>query len=69
MFIKVNISKAAVIVLLVFIESALSQLSRNKEELLNWCLKSKNHKPKPGKEDALHRQVCHFFYCVSHQTI
>jgi len=39
-----------------FIQESKSQLSENKEELLNWCLKSKNHKYKPGKEDSLHQQ-------------
>ena len=67
-FLKVNIIKVAVMVLFICIESALSQLSRNREELLNWCLKSKNHKHKPGKEDTLHKQVCNFFHYISIET-
>ncbi|XP_054718220.1 folate receptor gamma-like [Uloborus diversus] len=33
-----------------------AQLSNNKDDLLNWCLDSVNHKHKPGKEDDLHLQ-------------
>ncbi|GFT85496.1 folate receptor alpha [Nephila pilipes] len=44
------------IVLFTFINTCLAQLSNNKDELLNWCLKSQSHKYKPGKEDSLHEQ-------------
>lgn len=37
-------------------EDSLCQLSSDKDELLNWCLKGINHKSKPGKEDRLHEQ-------------
>ncbi|KAF8792359.1 folate receptor alpha-like [Argiope bruennichi] len=40
----------------VLIRESFCQLSHNKDELLNWCLKSKNHKYKPGPEDSLHEQ-------------
>lgn len=31
-----------------------NQLSRDPEELLNWCLDGQNHKEQPGPEDQLH---------------
>ena len=45
-----------VIITLIFIEFTLCQLSRDKNELLNWCLNSRYHKHEPGKEDSLHKQ-------------
>lgn len=31
--------------------------SRDEEELLNWCIKSDNHKGKPGPESSLYKQA------------
>ncbi|GIX86352.1 folate receptor alpha [Caerostris darwini] len=45
-----------VAVLFICVKESICQLSNNKDELLNWCLNSKNHKYKPGKEDSLHEQ-------------
>ncbi|XP_035210051.1 folate receptor alpha-like isoform X2 [Stegodyphus dumicola] len=45
-----------IVVLIACIQSAVCQLSNNKDDLLNWCLDSVNHKHKPGKEDTLHEQ-------------
>ncbi|XP_067143349.1 folate receptor gamma-like [Centruroides vittatus] len=33
-----------------------AQLSRDRDELLNWCLDAKYHKKKPGPESKLYRQ-------------
>lgn len=44
------------IIFFTFIYASIGQLSNNKDELLNWCLKSQSHKYKPGKENSLHEQ-------------
>lgn len=33
-----------------------SQLTDNRDEMLNWCLDTKLHKSRPGPEDELHKQ-------------
>lgn len=50
------LGKVTVMIAVIFIESSFCQLSRNRDELLNWCLNSRYHKHEPGKEDVLHNQ-------------
>ncbi|CAM1313449.1 FOLR1 (predicted) [Pycnogonum litorale] len=45
-----------VIICLISVDVITPQLSNNRDELLNWCIRSRNHKGKPGKEDYLHKQ-------------
>lgn len=50
-------SVTLMLILFMLIDFSNCQLSKNREELLNWCLNSIKHKHKPGKEDTLHKQV------------
>lgn len=44
-------------VILCMVNESFTQLSNNRDELLNWCLDSKHHKKKPGKESELFEHV------------
>lgn len=37
--------------------AATNYISRDEEELLNWCIKSNHHKTKPGPESSLYDQA------------
>lgn len=51
-----NFNTILVFIIVTFIKENTAQLSENRDDLLNWCLESRNHKSKPGKEDSLHEQ-------------